>query len=165
MMATILIFFENNEVSNDDVNQSDESLDELVSVLRSNEMSKEDLAAVHLAAFYDSKMTQSGLTTFLQLSNISSNIKLPTTFDGLVRILTEDKPKPVDSKSWFCGVCLKNVTNLKNRFQRECETCKAKLHMYYYLNIADQINNIINKFSGNDFKYESDPNTIKATIK
>jgi DNA-binding transcriptional regulator WhiA len=46
------------------VNQSDESLDELVSVLRSNEMSKEDLAAARLAAFYDSKMTQSVLTTF-----------------------------------------------------------------------------------------------------
>jgi hypothetical protein len=33
--------------------------------------------------FYDCNLTQSGLSTFIKLSNITSGIKLPTNFDGL----------------------------------------------------------------------------------
>ena len=95
-------------------------------LLRNVKITEEELAAAYLAAFFNGKTTQSSIKDFLQLSNISSNVKLPTSFDGLVKVLTGEKPKFMHSKSWFCNICKKQVKKLTNRFQRECETCKSK---------------------------------------
>jgi hypothetical protein len=51
------------------------------------DVTKEELAA-YLTVFYDCNLTQSGLSTIIKLSNITSGIKLPTNFDGLLNLLT-----------------------------------------------------------------------------
>jgi hypothetical protein len=49
-------------------------------------LQKEELAATYLTGFYDCNLTLSGLSTIIILSNITSGIKLPTNFDGLIKI-------------------------------------------------------------------------------
>lgn len=52
-----------------------------------NEISREDLVAAYLTAFFDGRITQSALSNFLCISNITSEVKLPTSFDGLINLL------------------------------------------------------------------------------
>ena len=90
-------------------------------------VNKEELAAAFLASFYSGRTTQTSLKDYLELSNIYSSIKLPTSFDGLSNILFENKKKFIHKKIWYCGVCLKKFSNeqIKNR-TRSCETCKTR---------------------------------------
>ena len=46
-----------------------------------------DLSAAYLAAFFNGIKTQASLSDYLTLSNLTSNIKIPTTFDGLTNFL------------------------------------------------------------------------------
>ena len=97
---------EANEEINESVNNSldsseddNENLDDqLNDLLRNEKITEEELAAAYLAAFFNGKTSQSSIKDFLQLSNISSNVKLPTSFDGLVKVLTCEKPKFMHSK-------------------------------------------------------------------
>jgi DNA-directed RNA polymerase subunit RPC12/RpoP len=90
------------------------------------DVTKEELAAAYLTVFYDCNLTQSGLSTIIKLSNITSGIKLPTNFDGLLNLLT--KKKLIDyEKRYFCGRCLILLTDLQHRSQRACSACKTRL--------------------------------------
>ena len=102
------------------------------SFTQNKDLKKEELEAAFLAAFFKGKTTQDSITDFLELSNIHAleHLKLPTTFDGIVKVITGEKPKFMFSKSWFCGICLKLIAKLKNRFQRNCEICKTK-YLYF----------------------------------
>ncbi len=73
-----------NDNQNDDSNE--EINEELNSFILNKEISKEELEAAYLAAFYNGATTQKTLTDFLQLSNLVSSVKLPTTFTGLTKI-------------------------------------------------------------------------------
>jgi len=87
------------------------------------DVTKEKLAAAYLTVFY---LTQSGLSTIIKLSNITSGIKLPTNFDGLLNLLT--KKKLIDyEKRYFCGRCLILLTDLQHRSQRACSAFKTRL--------------------------------------
>ena len=115
---------------NDDelIENNDEELqfdaDDLHNILN-EEINKEELSAAYLAAFYNCGPTQRTLTDFLQLHNISSSIKLPTTFSGLINVIDESFNALSYKKSWYCGTCMKKLDELNNRFQRECGICKT----------------------------------------
>ena len=111
---------------NDDelIENNDEELqfdaDDLHNILNNEEITKEELSAAYLAAFYNCGPTQRTLTDFLQLHNISSSIKLPTTFSGLINVIDENFNALSYKKSWYCVTCMKKFDELNNRYQREC---------------------------------------------
>ena len=99
---------------------------ELTNLLRDEEVNEQELSAAFLAAFYNGQITQSSLSDFLKLANIFSPVKIPTTFDGLKRIIQGKRPDLTYTKSWFCGTCLKKFSRLNDRLQRNCEFCKTR---------------------------------------
>ena len=107
---------------------------ELNNILHDEEITREELSAAYLAAFYNCGSTQRTLTNFLQLHNISSSIKLPTYFSGLINIIDENFTDLNYVKSWYCGTCMKKFNQLKGRFQRECEICDTTKYVLF-LNI------------------------------
>jgi len=136
---------------------------ELNNMIRDAEINKEELSAAFLAAFYNGQTTQSSLSDFLKLANIFSPIKIPTSFDGLKHII-QTKTKSPDLtyvKSWFCGTCLKKLTKLDSRLQRNCDICRSRLNMYYNLNIEHQVQTIMNKFKSTDLIHVNDSNDLK----
>ena len=92
------------------------------------------------------------LKDFITLSNITSNIKLPSSFDGLAKLLMKSEQTKIYTKSWFCGVCLTTFNNLDNRFQRSCEKCQVKLNMFYYLDIEHQTKKIFSNVDLNKIR-------------
>ena len=80
---------------------------QLSKLLTDNKITKKELAAAYLVAFFNGTVTQTSLKDFITLSNItSSDIKLPTSFDGLAKVLMGVKSVYDYRKKWFCGVCL-----------------------------------------------------------
>ena len=76
--------------------------------LQSNNITVVELAAAYLTLFFKGKLTQTALSAAIELSNITSTIKLPTTFDGLVNkiinsktILNSNYDKKKDKKKNF----------------------------------------------------------------
>ena len=104
----------------------------MTDTIAENNLVKEDLAAAYLAAFYNGRTSQQSLSDYLKLSNIYSPIKLPTTFNGLKSLISKNTDNLPYEKSWFCGTCLKHITELTHRLQRECENCKTR---YYFVAI------------------------------
>jgi hypothetical protein len=90
------------------------------------------LAAAYLTLFFKGKLTQSALSVTIELANITSSVKLPTSFDGLVNKIIKKNPKNKErnldyDKTWFCGYCIKLTTVLeRDRFQRECINCGSR---------------------------------------
>lgn len=90
-----------------------------------DEISKQDLAAAFLAAFYSGASSQKSFKDYLELINLLPlNYQMPTTFSGLISLLNDNKKKLDFEKSWFCGICNKIISKLDNRFQRGCSACK-----------------------------------------
>ena len=93
---------------------------------------EEELAAAYLTLFFKGKLTQSALSVTIELANITSSVKLPTSFDGLVNKIIKKNPKNKErnldyDKTWFCGYCIKLTTVLeRDRFQRECINCGSR---------------------------------------
>ena len=111
-------------LDNGDNNEQDdfeEDFDsEFSSLCSSEELTKEEIAAAYLAAFYNGRTSQSSLGDYLKLSNIFSPIKLPTTFDGLKNLI-KGKARDLEfKKSWYCGTCVKTIKldPKANRLQR-----------------------------------------------
>jgi len=95
-----------------DINDQEQlDQDDLHDILQDENITKEELAAAYLTAFYQCGLTQKTLTNFLQLHNISSRIKLPTTFSGLTNIIDKTFEDLSYIKSWYCGYPLKNLIN------------------------------------------------------
>ena len=61
-----------------------------------------DLSAAYLAAFFNGIKTQASLSDYLTLLNLTSNIKIPTTFDVLTNFLIGIKIRECYS---CCLVC------------------------------------------------------------
>ena len=61
-----------------------------------------------------------------ELANVTSSIKLPSSFDGLLNILVNKKDLIDYNKTWFCGYCLKHFQVLENRLQRSCSKCNTR---------------------------------------
>ena len=78
-----------NESGNDDdvclFNELGAALNNLNNILPS------DLSAAYLAAFFNGSTSQNSLSDYLTLSNITSIIKIPTTFNGLTNLLIGNK--------------------------------------------------------------------------
>jgi hypothetical protein len=125
---------------------------EFNNVFNNKEISKEELAAAYLVAFFNGTITQSALKDFIALSNITSEIKLPSSFDGLAKVLMNENRVYDYQKKWFCGVCLNTFEKLDDRFQRSCKKCNVKLNMSYYLNINQQIQKIFSEIEINELK-------------
>ena len=81
-------------------------------------ISKKDLAAGYLAAFYSGRNTQKSLSDYLKLSNIASNIKLPVTFNGLKNLIMNDSNELYYKLRHFCGTCLKIIESPNNKIIR-----------------------------------------------
>jgi hypothetical protein len=94
-----------------------------------NDTSREELAAAYLAAFFAGKITQSALSSFLELSNITTQVKLPTSFDGLIGILIGNKNLKTYKKTFYCSSCLKLLTNVSSKLDRMCKVCSKKYIM------------------------------------
>lgn len=150
--------YENLDILSDIVNENplnesnhhDFDAEELNNLFDQQEITAEELASAYLVAFFNGSITQKALKDFITLSNISSDIKLPSSFDGLAKLLMKSEHTKNYTKSWFCGVCLTTFDNLNNRFQRSCEKCQVKFNMFYYLDMETQIKKI---FSNVDFNY------------
>lgn len=80
---------------------------ELNEVFQNETVTKEDLAAGYLTAFYNGRDSQKSLSNYLCLSNIGSSIKLPCNYNGLKSFLNKNKKKVNFEKTWYCGVCQK----------------------------------------------------------
>lgn len=118
----------NQENDTDNSIEEDEILYSTLDVIINNkDLTKEELSAAYLAAFYNGRTSQKSLKDYLQLSNIYSPIKLPTSFDGLARTLIDQRDFLNYKKSWFCGICYKSLESLGNRFQRSCDICQTRL--------------------------------------
>jgi hypothetical protein len=75
------------------MSQTDLTIDSiyLADALLSKEITREELAAAYLTLFFKGKLTQSSLSTAIELSNITPPIKLRTNFDGLLNIIKKKK--------------------------------------------------------------------------
>jgi hypothetical protein len=128
----------------------------LSNLLNNSEITREELAAACLVAFFNGTITQSSLKDFITLSNITTpGIKLPSSFDGLAKILMGENNVYEYQKKWFCGVCLTTFDKLDDRFQRSCKKCNVKLNMSYYLNIEQQIQKFFSDIDINEIKTPS----------
>ncbi len=134
----------NNGIIDDDISEDYDQ--NLSSFFKDEAISKEELSAAFMAAFYNGRSTQSSLFDYLRLANIFSPIKIPTTFDGLKRQIQGKSTDLVFNKTWFCGTCLKIIKMLNNRFQRTFDVCKSRLNMYYNFDIEQQLKTILKKF-------------------
>ena len=90
------------------------------------EITQEDLAVSYLAAFFNGRTTQDSFKDYLTLTNFTSQVKLPTTFDGLNNLVVGKKNALSYEKSWFCNTCIKPIKQLDNRLQRLCLDCKSR---------------------------------------
>jgi len=90
------------------------------------EITEEALAAAYLSAFYNGRTTQSSLADYLKLSNLTSQIKLPTTFNGLRNLVMGNHEQLTYSKSWYCSNCMKIYDKLSNSHQRLCTVCNTR---------------------------------------
>ena len=114
--------FENTE---DECNDQNHNLD-FSDLIITEDITKDELAAAYLTLFFDAKVTQTALATTIKLFNITSSIKLPSSFDGLLNILVNKSDLLDFKKTWFCGCCLKLITALENRSQRLCSKCNTR---------------------------------------
>ena len=115
-----------NNNSNDD-DEEDDFISELTNAYQSDEeINQKDLASAYLSAFYSGRTTQSSLSDYLKLSNITSQIKLPTSFNGLRDIVMGKNELLTYSKSWYCKNCVKTFQTLDSRHQRLCKFCSTR---------------------------------------
>jgi len=111
-----------------DEEELDEEPDEIEDIIKDEIVTKEELAAAFLANFYKGRTSQESLSDYLNLNNIHAAVKLPTTFDGLSKLLmkkTKISKKLEYEKTWFCDTCLKSTTRLENSYQRNC-SCNSR---------------------------------------
>jgi hypothetical protein len=80
-----------------------------------------------LTLFFKGKLTQTALATSIELSNITSSVQLPKSFDGLLNIISKKANLPKYDKNWYCGFCLICIPE-KNfpAFQRECSVSDSR---------------------------------------
>jgi len=102
------------------------SFPDLIEALSSDEITKNDLAIAYLSAFFNGHSTQESLSDFIKLSNLTSHIKLPTTFEGLSNLVIGKANNLHFKKTWFCDICIKPFENTDNRLQRSCNVCKSR---------------------------------------
>jgi len=72
--------------------------------IRDQKVTKEDLAAAFLAAFYGNSNTQKSLKDYIDLVNqliLTKENQLPTSFAGLISLLNGKKQKLNYEKSWY----------------------------------------------------------------
>ena len=148
-----------------DNNESEDVFDEneLNNLFSSNNINKEDLSAAYLTAFFNGRISQKSLKDFIMISNISSEIKMPSNFDGLAKVLIGTEYIYKYIKSWFCGVCLETFKEV-DRFQRMCNKCNVKLNMSYYIDIEQQITKIFAEIDFNKFKTPTNSNSNSNTL-
>ena len=80
----------------------------------------------YMAAFYNGRTTQESLRDFIKLSNITSPVQLPASFDGLVNLVVGKNNSLKYNKTWFCNSCIKPISGLSQRLERACPTCETK---------------------------------------
>jgi hypothetical protein len=120
------------EEDNNNTNESNSFIDdqnffpELIEALSSDEITKNDLAIAYLTAFFNGSSTQDSLSDYIKLSNLTSSIKLPATFNGLSNLVIGKQNNLKFEKSWFCDICIKPFKNIPNRLQRSCNFCKTR---------------------------------------
>ena len=105
--------------------------DDFIEANSTGVINQNDLATAYLAAFFNGRTTQDSLKDYLRLSNFSSQIKLPTTFDGLSQLVVGKKNSVKFEKSWFCNTCTKQIKSLHNRLQRSCPFCKSRYLKFF----------------------------------
>jgi hypothetical protein len=121
---------EDNEISllneNNETSRTEECMSDFIEAISSDDVTQTELVTAYIAAFFNGRTTQTSLSDFIKLSNITSQVKLPTSFDGLKNIVVGKNNSLVYSKTWFCNVCIKPITSLNHRLDRHCPICKTK---------------------------------------
>jgi hypothetical protein len=116
---------------------------EMVELLKSKDITREELGAAYLTFFFKAKLTQTGLSCAIELFNITSPIQLPASFDCLINIILKKEKLMEYNKTWYCGYCLKLIDQLIESSQRNCVTCNTRYYLNIYLSKnrkLDQIN-------------------------
>jgi hypothetical protein len=117
---------DNNRYERDRFNQEESVFQDIFESLISKDITKNDLAIAYLTAFFNSQSTQDSLSDFIKLSNFTSDIKLPCTFDGLSNLVIGKDNTLKHEKAWFCNICIKSIKKTDDRLQRSCYTCKSR---------------------------------------
>jgi hypothetical protein len=134
----------------------DESLDELQEIMtykNKHNVTRQELAAAYLSLVYQNAIAKSALSNTIRLFNITSEIKLPITFNGLNQLISADNDNQTlkYQTRWYCSNCLQIKDAIESRTQRECKVCKKQFTKYFSLDIENQIRkifestNILNK--------------------
>jgi len=117
-----------NEIQDDEDNDVDEENEDFVDDSIPSDLSKEELAAAFLACFYSGRTTQQSLHDYIELSNMSSIVKIPKKIDQLAKSIGFDKTKFIHSKVFYCHICIKQFSNKIHR--RSCEICNTRLLLH-----------------------------------
>ena len=122
--------FESENENDDQKENSDEEIDEeLHSFFNDEKLSREELAASFLAAFYDGADKQKSLANYLKINNFSnkdSNLnKIPTTLSRITKLLDKDNEPLTHKTIWYCSTCYKKFDELTSRLQRVCSECNT----------------------------------------
>jgi DNA-directed RNA polymerase subunit RPC12/RpoP len=125
--VSIKIVYPNDKrVMNDE--DEDENDDSIALLLSNDNINEYDLACGFLAAFFNGNITQASISDFLKLSNIHSPIKLPTSFDGLLNLLSKKTSghhlKP--NKMYYCSDCSSTAESNGSKGPRNCVNCHKK---------------------------------------
>jgi hypothetical protein len=137
------------EEENEDIELDTNIID---SLKNNKDISEVEMVAIILIAFYKSKVSKDGLSTFIKAFNLLLNLKLPTTFDGLINILLKNENENIKNhkaKRWYCSRC-KSFRQINNHTDRECFECKDTLLMYYNFDVEPQLKRIFSRINEGD---------------
>ena len=110
--------------ASDEILESNDDNQKLFEMNLNEEHSKEDLAAAALSFFFAGKMTQEHFSKCMKFFNLTSKIKIPTTFSSLKKLITDQAESISFEKQLFCKNCNEHVQY--KRYKRNCEHCNYK---------------------------------------
>jgi hypothetical protein len=93
-----------------------------------NENTKpEEVVLALLVTFFKCKLSQDAFNKIIQLIQLFTNLKLPTTIAQCICVLEINyKEQLVHEKQYYCDTCQSVLTKLSYSKQRNCSTCNKK---------------------------------------
>lgn len=110
--------------------ETDSIFNQLYDSFNEDIISQSDLAAGYLAAFFHGRTSQKSISDYLRLSNLTSIVKLPESFNGLRNLLMKNENKKTHNAKYFCNKCMVIIPN-ENKIVRYCQNCKSKYLLFF----------------------------------
>ena len=107
------------------VNESDDDTSEETFMIEGNDTNKTELCAAALAFYFSGRMAQEHFSIAIKFFNLSSSIKLPTSFDYVKNAICSDNDLITFEKKYFCSKCSQEY-KLEQRYQPAFVICSSK---------------------------------------